>query len=453
MDKNILNMNPEEIIQIVEDCYSKELTNDEISLLAELLKSPDKGVRNSVSFFFINSNHELIPFKVVEYVKSSDTSIRNLAGDILLKKGSESIAALLNFIDVGDADDKKFCIDILGLIGNPIACEKVISELEKSTNDNLTLACLEALGNLRCPEIEKVVASIYHKNELFKPTIIEALGKAGTDEVIQFLIDVYDEEDELIKFAIIEALGLIGNKETINFLVARIKSETYSLIGPIVNSIYQLVNKYNVECQSSQKIVEKIIAAADFFDQSHSMAVVSFLANHLNNDVLYVFMKLFGKDFEVDMIIRKIFDNNLHAFLSLLPSYLMTPNYNSFDLITYFKEVVYVSPAEVKEVLDSNGNEMFAALTKLLTAKADEIRALAAELILAINPSVGIENADKLISDPNVWNRMGYLENYASVVVPFPEEFIKKFTNDNDEMIKTRAEALLNEHKLSLSGV
>lgn len=453
MNKEILNKSPEEIIQLVEDCYSKNLNDDEISLLAELLKYPDKGVRNSVSFFFINSNHNLIPYKVVEYVKSPDTSIRNLAGDILLKKGTDSIQALINFIDFGDADDKKFCIDILGLIGNPVVCEKVISELEKSTNDNLTLACIEALGNLHCPEIEKVVAPIYQKNELFKPTIIEALGKAGSNEVIQFLIDVFDEEDELIKYAIIEALGTIGNEETINFLLARIKSETYALVGPIVNSIYQLVNRYGVQCKSSAQIIEKVIAASDFIDQNHSMAVVSFLINHINDDIIYVFMKLFGKDFEVDMIIRGAFDNNLKAFVTLLPSYLMSANNNLFDLMTYFKEVLYVSPNEVKEVIDQKGDNIFKAFVRLLSNKTDEIRALAAEIILILNPNVGILNADKLISDPNVWNRMGYLENFASAVQPFPEEFIRKFTMDNDEMVKNRAEFLLNEHKISLSGV
>jgi len=453
MDKNIFNLSSEEKIQLIEDCYSQQLTDDEVSLLSELLKDPDKGVRNSVAFFFINSDNEQVPFKVVEYVRSTDTAIRNMAGDILLKKGSDSVPALLNFIDLGNADDKKFCIDILGLIGNQVACPKVISELEKSQDENLTLACLEALGNLKCPEIEKIVAPFYNKNELFKPTIIEALGKAGSDEVIQFLIDVFDEEDVLIKYAIIETLGLIGKPETVKFLLARIKSETFALVGPIVNSIYQLVARYNLNCNSSEQIIEKIIAASDFIDQNHSMAVVSFLANHVNEDVLFVMMKLFGKDFEVDMIIRQVFDNNQEAFLFLLSSYLTTPNNNYFDLLNYLKEIIYVSPETVKAVCESPKSGLTNSIIKLLSSKTDELRSLAAELILAIDPMKGIENANILLSDPNIWNRMGYLENFSSVIVPFPEGFVRMFVNDSDEMIKEKAVSLLQEHNLSLTGV
>jgi len=452
MNKNIFNLSSEEKIQFIEDCYSREITNEEVSLLSELLKDKDKGVRNSVSFFFINSDHELVPFKVVEYVKSSDTSIRNMAGDILLKKGADSVTALLNFIDLGNADDKKFCIDILGLIGNQEACPKIISELEKSQNDNLTLACLEALGNLKCPEIEKIVAPIYNKNELFKPTIIEAFGKAGSDGVIQFLIDVFDEEDELIKYAIIESLGLIGKPETVNFLLGRIKSESYVLVGPVVNSIYQLVNKYNLECTSSDQVIEKIVAASDFIDQNHSMAAVSFLANHINEDVMFVFYKLFGKDFDVDMVIRQVFDNNLEPFLTLLSSYLAITNNNTMDLLNYFKEIIYVSPEIVRNVCESPNSRLTNSIVKLLSNKTDEIRAIAAEIILAIDPISGIENVDKLLNDQNVWNRMGYLENFASVLIPFPEEFVKIFLNDRDEMVKERALTLLKEHNLSLSG-
>lgn len=452
MNRTILNQSSEIKIQEIEDCYSKELTSEQIIILSEMLKDPDKGVRNSVAFFFINSEYELIPFKVVEYVKSPDTAIRNLAGDILLKKGNASVPALLNFIDFGNDDDKKFCIDILGLIGNAVACDKIIATLNKSENDNLTLACLEALGNLKCSDLEKVVAPIYTKNELFKPTIIEALGKAGSDEVIQFLIDVFEEEDELIKYAIIEALGLIGKPETVEFLIAKIKSETYSLVGPLVNSIYQLVNNFGIQCKSSDKIIEKIIAASDFIDQEHAMAVVSFLAKNINPDVIYVFMKLFGKDFEVDMIIRQALDDNKNIFIAHLPEYFSTNANNIFDLLNYLKELLYTSQEIVHEQNDVKINNLTDSLVKLMSNRADDVRASSAEILHGIAPEKGIANVDKMISDQNVWNRMGYLENY-SAVQPFPDEFVKKFAIDSDEMIRERAIAILQEHNLTFSGV
>lgn len=453
MDNIILNLSSDEKIREIEECYSKNLTDEDISILAKLLIDPDKGVRNSTAFFLINSNHDSIPFKVVEYVKSSDTAIRNLAGDILLKKGNDSVSALLNFIDFGNDDDKKFCIDILGLIGNPVACEKIIETLQKSENDNLTLACLEALGNLHCPDIEKIVAPIYNKNELFKPTIIEALGKAGSNEVIQFLIDVFEEEDELIKYAIIESLGIIGNPETINFLLAKIKSENYALVGPLVNSIFKLINKYQIECKSSDKIIEKIIAASDFIDQNQAFAVVSFLANHINTDVIFVFMKLYGKDFEVDMMIRQAFYDNKINFIELLPEYLSTNANNIFDILNYMKELLFTSSEILEEINKIKLNALGETLVKLLLHRSDEIRAVSAEVLLSIDPEKGLSNVDKMISDNNMWNRMGYLENFASSINPFPAEFVKKFVSDADEMIRDRAVTLLQEHNFSVSGV
>jgi len=167
---------------------------------------------------------------------------------------------------------------------------------------------------------------------------------------------------------------------------------------------------------------------------------------------MFVFYKLFGKDFDVDMVIRQVFDNNLEPFLTLLSSYLAITNNNTMDLLNYFKEIIYVSPEIVRNVCESPNSRLTNSIVKLLSNKTDEIRAIAAEIILAIDPISGIENVDKLLNDQNVWNRMGYLENFASVLIPFPEEFVKIFLNDRDEMVKERALTLLKEHNLSLSG-
>src|SRR5690606_32675639 len=120
-------------------------------------------------------------------------------------------------------DDQKFLIDLLGLIRNSDCQDTIIRLLESTVNENVKLACIETLGNLQCTKSVKVLFNLFGTNELLDPTILEALGKINTPEVLEFIIAQYESGDELIKYSILECLGEIGNEETFFFLLSILK--------------------------------------------------------------------------------------------------------------------------------------------------------------------------------------------------------------------------------------
>ena len=98
----------------IEKYFYEAPDDNTLKELASLLADPDKGVRNSLSILMTTIENPNVSDYIVRFVSSEDISVRNLAGDILLKNGETSVDSLLRYIDVGNDDDKKFCIDLLG---------------------------------------------------------------------------------------------------------------------------------------------------------------------------------------------------------------------------------------------------------------------------------------------------------------------------------------------------
>ena len=155
--------------EAVESLMNQRVDEEILQLLCSMLMDPDKGVRDSSSYTLIFNGDPLIPKYVVPFISSNDISIRNLAGEVLLKIGENSIDELINYMEyTNNDDDIKFVIDILGLIGNDRPVSKIISILEKNVNENVILACLEAIGNMHYADALPVLIKFYEKNELYR---------------------------------------------------------------------------------------------------------------------------------------------------------------------------------------------------------------------------------------------------------------------------------------------
>jgi HEAT repeat protein len=218
--------------------FMNDVPESVIKQLTGRLADPDKGVRDAVSFALINLDSPIIGELVVPFVSSTDISIRNLAGEVLLKKGLVVVNEMLNYIEKGDDDDKKFIIDILGLIGDTKPAEKIVEVLKQTENENVVLACIEALGNIKCQSAVSQIIGFYEVSELYGPTIIEALGKIGGPEALDFIMTKYDTVDELTKFSMIESIGLIGDTESF----FKILSDLKNLSGPTMWAAIETLN-------------------------------------------------------------------------------------------------------------------------------------------------------------------------------------------------------------------
>ncbi len=438
--------NPDERRRAAEELLNADLTEDLIRQLAKLLEDEDKGVIDAVSFTLAYNGHPKIPYEVVPYVSSPNIIVRNLAGDILLKIGSPAIPAMVDYIDVGNDDDKKFVIDLLGLMNDTTPIPKILQVMAENKNDNVILACIEAMGHLKYPGALNEIIALYHANELFKPTCIEALGNIGTDETLGFMLQQYPNEDELTKFSIIESLGLVGNEETFFFLIAELRKTEGPLKWPIIESIYKLKERYHLDIPFDENIKNSILSTLLEAELKYKIPAANLIVVFDDKDILDALIKVFGFDFELDGIIKPKLIENARIVFPKIADLLKEKPKNTKSLLEFFKEVTdmagvenirTLSPIEYRNLVDS--------ITTCVDNPNEEARRLTLELLFTLEPDTALLFSDNFIADDDIWNRMKLLEIIELMEGEKVIEILKALSNDSDEMIRDKAQWLLTQ--------
>ena len=448
LDRNVKNQlysdDPAKRSLAIESLMNEELNDEIIEILCTFVEDQDKGIRNSVDMTLSFNPSQRIPHFLVKYISSQNISSRNLAGEILLKIGSNAVDSMVNYIDNNSDDDKKFVIDILGLIGDSRSGDAILKELDCNQNDNVILACIEALGNLKYIESLDKLFKTYEKNELYRPTIIEALGKIGSKKALDFVMSKYNEEEDLIKFSIIESLGTIGDEQSFFFLISELNESSSPLISPIIESIFELREKYNFDIPFDDKVKKAILETINDSEPKYKKAAVHLISAFDDEEIVTACLKIYGEDFELDEIIRpKIFEiplilfNALPVFANELPSNLM-------KLLELTKEMIDENSINIIDSLDGiqrrNISDSFA---KCLDSPDEEVRKLAAELLFNIDQNTAVLFIDKMLDDDNLWNRLKLLEILSGINLPEAESALIRMSGDPEEMISERAKFIL----------
>ena len=432
-------------IDALQEVLFEKLEDAVLEEVANYLVDEDKGIRNSVQNILINNPSSAN--YIVKYISSDDISVRNLAGEVLVRIGNESVESLVKYLsDSDDYDDQKFIIDVLGLIGDPSVSPKVIEELKKNTDDNVKLACIETLGNLRdASSVEELMAA-YRQNELFKPSVIEALGKIGSTEAAGFMETVYAEEDVLTKYSIIESLGLIGNENTFFFLISQLNETSGPLVWPIIKSIQQLKEQYNLEVPFDEKIKSVILDTIYEAQPEFKKAAIFLLSQFNDKEMISAFLNSVGEDEELDIMIRGTLLENVEKTLSVYPSLLQNEIKNATPVLETLVDLLQNSETPLEKIYNGLSlRSLIDSLSKYLTHPDEEARRLAMILLFGIDAKAAILFADKMVNDDNIWNKLKLIENLAELDDEGVTPILEKLAEDSEIMVSKRASDLLNQ--------
>lgn len=190
-----------------------ELGRESIIALAKGLTDSDLGVKDICGRALSSSVGEnaLIAAEcIAPLITDNNIEIRNLAGDILLSLRENSIPALLPFLQDKDEDNRKFALDILGLI----AGDEILGDVFPLLFDedaNVKCSAVDAIGNIRAEVALDELIRIYFIDDDLKPNIIEAIAKIGGTQAQSFLSERLNNEDDLfLQTACIDALSICG---------------------------------------------------------------------------------------------------------------------------------------------------------------------------------------------------------------------------------------------------
>ncbi len=432
--------------QTVEEINLDNLYGALIQELVQLLKDEDKGVRDAVANLLLSSDNELIPRNVVPLISSHEISVRNLAGEILLKKKTDSLPAMKEYLKTCNDDDQKFIIDVAGLIGDDSISNQVIEILNSSQNENVVLACLEALGNINCQDCINELTKVYDQNELYKPTVIEALGKIGNNQAVNFITERYPNEDELTKFSMIESLGEIGNEEAFFLLVNEVRETRGAISWPIVESLMKLQKKLMLDVPFDENFKNVILRTLIEGETRYKRAASNLITVFEDKEVIEASLSIYGLDAEIDENVKtKFFENPLYLYPKLT-DYLNTDPKNLKELLELIKEIIQNDGAESLQSLSAldmqNLSDVFA---ENLTHPDEEVRRSCIELLFFTALDKALLFTDTMIEDDDMWNRMRLLEILETINDERSFEAIRELTKDSEEMIAERAEYFLNQ--------
>ena len=233
---------------------SKIYNEDIIHLLASGLVDEYRGVRDICSRGLSQIPSEYahyVAFMVVPLIAHNDIEIRNLAGDLLLNLKDKSVDALLPFFDNASEDVRKYACDIVGIVGNLNNLTNIYPLLN-DVDINVRNSAIEAIGNIVLngstdvflvgEALEKLIHS-YNKDADSQVNIIDAIGKFGSSEAEDFLIDIiHNTDDEFLKIAAIDSLSINGdNKELCMKLIEELPSNPPELQVIILKTIYAIL--------------------------------------------------------------------------------------------------------------------------------------------------------------------------------------------------------------------
>ncbi len=448
--KILQNGEPAEKINQIEMLINEDLEADVVKMICRLISDKDKGVRNAASLLLTLNENPLIPHYLIKEISAEEASIRNLAGEILIKNGSLAVDELMKSMETTDDDDLKFVIDILGLIGDPKPAQKIISVLNENENENVVLACIEALGNIQYEKSVKAITPHYDKNELYKPTIIEALGKIGSKEVLEFIMKKYSEEDELIKFAIIESLGLIGDESSFFFLVGQLNDIEESLVLALINSIFLLKEKYNFDVPIEDKMKNAILKTIDEGDYEYKRAAIGLVDEFEDKDILRSCLKTVGEEMMFDEIVKPHLFNKPEFVYKEIATMLSGDSVNQLGLMNLLKEMLEFSSVDVRIALSEfELRGLTDGFTKNLEHPDEEVRRTAMELLYQMDTDTWMLFIDVLIEDTNIWNRIRLLDLLEENESPDVLIALEQLSNDSEIMVSQRAQFILSQRSVN----
>lgn len=424
------------------------LKDNMVKVVAKLFADPDKGIRNAASTLFVLQPHPKVSEHIVPFIFSKEISVRNMAGEVLLKNGENSINALINTLGQGNAENEKFIIDILGWIGNPKPTSQIIEILKTNKDQNVILACVEALGNIKAEEsVEYLLEFLKDDDEkILTPTVMDALGKIGNKEVINHFMKIYNEQDVLTKYTIIESLGRVGDEESLGFLLYELQHTEASLIGPIVKSSECLLNKLGFDIELNEQLQTIILKTLEDSDENIILAAVKLLYKYNSKKLIKAFIAIYGINDDLDEILKNKFIETHETACALIRKRINSNGENTKHLLLLYKEMNLASNRlGIEPVLERAQMDFINTLSTLIDNPDEEIRMVVTELLFVINPKDALLFANKLIYDDNMWNRLKLIELLSNTNEPKAIEMIKKLINDSEDMVREKAKSSLEK--------
>jgi HEAT repeat protein len=91
------------------------------------------------------------------------------------------------------------------------------------------------------------------------------------------------------------------------------------------------------------------------------------------------------------------------------------------------------------------------SVSGLLSHSDEEVRRASMEILFNLDVTSALLFTDTMVNDENSWNRIRLIELVENINDPSVENIVRKFADDEDEMVRDRASFVLNSRINQLS--
>ena len=431
-------------------------TDEAISALAAGLWDENKGVRDAAARSLCNHDGAKVAQAIVDLIRDENIVTRNLIGELLLRWGKGSIQAIVPYMQDQSCDVRKFAVDILGLIGNADLIPDILPLLDDS-DENVVLAAVEALGNIGDKEALPHLIRTFESQEYTKTFTAEAIGKIGSQDACDFLVITLQEElgketpDALLMYAVIEALGICGNEFALKLLQDHVLKVEGKLRNVMLQSMVQIGERLQKRVQFSNDLKQDLINAFQSEEGNGKIAAAKGLAQFNDHEVVRLLISAVGTSEELDTVIVPIVEANDESFriaVEVLQRTRASRTAGRKEIIRLLSKVAarFIREFPERKVFpldDSLFNRAFELVAREWGPADEQARAVIIDTLFRLDGDRAVEFMDNVMADPDRWLRIHAIELLAGVADKRAPQFIARFLNDEDEMVREVAASSL----------
>jgi HEAT repeat protein len=209
-------------------------------------------VRKEAVECYVHLNPDLSSVeKLLNLLRNGDNAgLRNSAAEAVIRLGSASAAPLMKMVKDQDTDVRKFVIDVMGAIGNPIFVPALLQALNDS-EVNVASAAAEQLGALGDTSIaEHLMQAILDRDEvLFRFSALRALGILAKPVLVpESLVKLADQD--ILRKTVFECLGSISDESTFKLLLNGFSCRQKNSRAAAVKALYKIYGRSSAASQA-----------------------------------------------------------------------------------------------------------------------------------------------------------------------------------------------------------
>lgn len=209
-------------------------------------------VRKEAVECYIHSHPDLAAIEQLLYLlhNEDNAGLRNSAAEACIRLGSSAAVPLIKMVQDEDVDVRKFVIDVMGGIGDPIFVPALLQALH-DPEVNVASAAAEQLGALGDTEAaEYLMNAILERDEvLFRFSALGALGLLAKPVPVPAALVTLAEQD-ILKKAVFECLGTISDESSLELLLDGFSYHLKNCRSAAVKALYRIYARSSVVSQA-----------------------------------------------------------------------------------------------------------------------------------------------------------------------------------------------------------